>query len=96
MQAGRDQQSLHLRRHTSQHETAVHPARTAVRLHDHSEARGIPRVQCGQIKHKVSAARINRSMEDRTGVRRAPYVEASPDGELSVVALDMHAHSQWI
>jgi hypothetical protein len=33
-------------------------------------------------------------MQDRTGVRRAPYVEASPDGELGVIALDVHARSQ--
>jgi hypothetical protein len=96
VQARRDKQPLHLRRHAAQDETAVRPARTALRFHDHAEARGITRVQFGQVEHEVSAAGVDRGVEDGTGVRRAPCVEASPDGEMSVVALDVHACSPWI
>lgn len=93
VQPGRDQQALHLRRYTAQHQPSAAAAGPPVGSHDHTESGGVPGVQFGQVQHQVADAVVDGRVQDRTGVRRAADVEAAPDDQLDVVAPDVHMRS---
>ena len=91
MQPGGHQQALHLRWYVAQHEPSAAPPAPPVGSHDHPEPGGVPGLQLGQVQHEVADACVDGRVQDRTGVRRAAYVEAAPDDQLGVVALDVQS-----